>query len=278
VGLPPVDSRRNAVHRWPINIYGYRWYDPLTGRWPSRDPIGENGGINLYGFVGNDGLGRVDILGEWHWDPSHEELTTKAWTELKLSARYPDCPQLLSLIVSANLATDWPPYDTQNKYHYNRWVNKTAIRNPVEAKIEYGLSRVGLKLKLFRFQWNEGAVTQQQCKEYIDNYGLLLHSSQDYYGHAVQNAATDKHSNVGVLTGDPDNPSPDFKPSSWAGKLGADEHGVSEPGTRNGQQAVRTRSTIDFTKKDMTEYLDSYYSKCKCFCNQVLGRIGKPKS
>jgi RHS repeat-associated protein len=23
--------------------YGYRWYDPLTGRWPSRDPIGEIG-------------------------------------------------------------------------------------------------------------------------------------------------------------------------------------------------------------------------------------------
>ena len=31
--------------------------------WPSRDPIGEDGGINLYGFVGNAGLNRVDILG-----------------------------------------------------------------------------------------------------------------------------------------------------------------------------------------------------------------------
>lgn len=34
--------------------YGYRYYDPVTGRWPSRDPIGEQGGVNLYGFVGND--------------------------------------------------------------------------------------------------------------------------------------------------------------------------------------------------------------------------------
>lgn len=43
--------------------YGYRYYDPVTGRWPSRDPIGERGGLNLYGFVGNDGVGRMDYLG-----------------------------------------------------------------------------------------------------------------------------------------------------------------------------------------------------------------------
>jgi hypothetical protein len=51
-----------------VTDYTYRWYDPLTGRWPSKDPIGENGGLNLYGFVGNDGIKGFDILGlEW-WD------------------------------------------------------------------------------------------------------------------------------------------------------------------------------------------------------------------
>ena len=30
----------------------YRVYDPVTARWLSRDPIGETGGINLYGYVG----------------------------------------------------------------------------------------------------------------------------------------------------------------------------------------------------------------------------------
>src|SRR5690606_23453011 len=43
--------------------YGYRYYDPVTGRWPSRDPIGERGGVNLYGFVDNSTLGGVDFLG-----------------------------------------------------------------------------------------------------------------------------------------------------------------------------------------------------------------------
>ena len=41
----------------------YRYYDPVTGRWPSRDPIGEDGGLNLYGFVWNDAIGRTDLLG-----------------------------------------------------------------------------------------------------------------------------------------------------------------------------------------------------------------------
>jgi RHS repeat-associated protein len=43
--------------------YGYRWYDPVTGRWPSRDPIEEQGGINLYGFLENDGLDAIEYLG-----------------------------------------------------------------------------------------------------------------------------------------------------------------------------------------------------------------------
>jgi hypothetical protein len=51
-----------------VAYYGYRYYDPVTGRWPSRDPIEEEGGINLYGFVGNDAVGKVDFLGKTELD------------------------------------------------------------------------------------------------------------------------------------------------------------------------------------------------------------------
>lgn len=54
-----------------LYYYGYRWYEPVTGRWPSRDPIEEIGGLNLFGFVGNNGIDHIDWLGlvdrpEWH--------------------------------------------------------------------------------------------------------------------------------------------------------------------------------------------------------------------
>ena len=37
--------------------------DPLTGRWTSPDPIEEEGGVNLYGLLGNDGVNWVDLVG-----------------------------------------------------------------------------------------------------------------------------------------------------------------------------------------------------------------------
>ena len=45
-----------------VYYYGYRFYDPESGRWINRDPIEEAGGYNLYAFVANDGVGKLD----WH--------------------------------------------------------------------------------------------------------------------------------------------------------------------------------------------------------------------
>lgn len=46
-----------------LYYYGFRYYNPSTGRWPNRDPIEERGGLNLYGFVYNDALDFFDFLG-----------------------------------------------------------------------------------------------------------------------------------------------------------------------------------------------------------------------
>ena len=48
--------------------YGYRYYNASTGRWLSRDPIAEQGGLNLYGFVCSNPLGYYDYLGrDGYW-------------------------------------------------------------------------------------------------------------------------------------------------------------------------------------------------------------------
>ncbi|GHC40165.1 RHS repeat domain-containing protein [Roseibacillus persicicus] len=56
-------STKHRDYNTGLYYYGYRYYDPVTGRWPSRDPIEEYGGINLYNFISNSGLDRWDFLG-----------------------------------------------------------------------------------------------------------------------------------------------------------------------------------------------------------------------
>jgi RHS repeat-associated protein len=41
----------------------FRDYDPATGRYIESDPIGLNGGINPYVYVGDDPVDAVDPLG-----------------------------------------------------------------------------------------------------------------------------------------------------------------------------------------------------------------------
>jgi RHS repeat-associated protein len=75
---PMADANAMQFSSMPVHgqsgIVGYwgRAYDPNLQRWLQRDPIGEAGGINLYGFVGNNPLGNVDpfglAYGDWY-DP-----------------------------------------------------------------------------------------------------------------------------------------------------------------------------------------------------------------
>jgi len=46
-----------------LYYYGYRYYSPELGRWLNRDPIGEDGGRNLYGMSYNALTYLVDSLG-----------------------------------------------------------------------------------------------------------------------------------------------------------------------------------------------------------------------
>ncbi|MBE6400896.1 MAG: RHS repeat-associated core domain-containing protein, partial [Verrucomicrobia bacterium] len=68
--------------------YNYRHYSPAHGRFLSRDPIAERGGLNLYAFVGNTPTTHTDSLGlrlktvvlkgglgVWAGELSYEEMT-----------------------------------------------------------------------------------------------------------------------------------------------------------------------------------------------------------
>ena len=53
----PLDSETGLYY------YGYRFYAPALGRWMNRDPIEEQGVVNIYSFVGNGSSHYVDFLG-----------------------------------------------------------------------------------------------------------------------------------------------------------------------------------------------------------------------
>tara|TARA_R100000027_G_scaffold59734_1_gene50174 strand:- start:925 stop:1719 length:795 start_codon:yes stop_codon:yes gene_type:complete len=67
-----------------VTDYGFRYYIPETGRWPSRDPIEERGGLNLYALVGNDAVNELDILGQitikGNTDGSNFEVSGGGWS------------------------------------------------------------------------------------------------------------------------------------------------------------------------------------------------------
>jgi len=66
--LAARNTQRFSSKDWhnPSGFYyfGYRFYDPATQRWLNRDPIGEEGGINVYGYVYNNPVNLIDPTGE----------------------------------------------------------------------------------------------------------------------------------------------------------------------------------------------------------------------
>lgn len=66
LGTTPTDFNFTGLYRHSksnLDLAVYRAYDPDLGRWLNRDPIGEAGGINLYGYVANDPVNGLDLLG-----------------------------------------------------------------------------------------------------------------------------------------------------------------------------------------------------------------------
>ena len=74
--LPFGFSTKYTDKETGLLYYGYRFYSPTTGRWPSRDPIEEGDGPNMYAMLGNNPVSSFDALGLW----AQGAWTKKPWT------------------------------------------------------------------------------------------------------------------------------------------------------------------------------------------------------
>jgi RHS repeat-associated protein len=74
-GLNPYRFSSKPVHE-PSGMYDflYRWYAPTLQRWVSRDPLQEQGDLNLYEFAFSAPITWVDPWGErCYWNPFDPE-------------------------------------------------------------------------------------------------------------------------------------------------------------------------------------------------------------
>ena len=157
-----------------LYYYGYRYYSPDMGRWLSRDPIDEQGGLNLYGFVNNDPVNRVDWLGQWGSDVHLYE--TLNWAS---QSGYP--PEASWNIGLADDGVDggwfgegrgWNPIIGDQSYHFNRNLNGGR-----DSRLEHYVKHLQNAKALCTWPRNDFPINA------AEELGISLHPLQDWFAH-----------------------------------------------------------------------------------------------
>ena len=114
-----------------VAYYGYRYYTPETGRWASRDPIGERGGVNLYGIVRNDSVHDVDVrgLGSWKIDVTDSDTV---WENAVVDAYYQLDADEAKCCKNVRIHREAKHWDQQ-------WHDDHDYDNPVPPRLEPGV-------------------------------------------------------------------------------------------------------------------------------------------
>ncbi|NCC60833.1 MAG: RHS repeat-associated core domain-containing protein [Verrucomicrobiae bacterium] len=167
-------STKYTDNETDLLYYGYRYYSPALGRWMSRDPIEEKGGLNLYGFVNNDPVNKWDKLGLWNEDIHLFE--TLNWAS---QSGYP--PTAAWNIGMANNGVDggwsggglgWNPFIGDQSYHFNR-----SLSGGLDTRIKHHVEHLQNAKDLCTWPQEDSPV------EAAEQLGISLHPLQDWFAH-----------------------------------------------------------------------------------------------
>ena len=156
---------------------GYRFYSPGLGRWISKDPIVEVGGINLYIFSANQPINIVDPYGLWgtaiHRDAPRQWAEGLAYKPAAATA-IGDRDEA----VDGGTTSPYPIVGDQS-YHFNR--NSSGQDSRLQHFDEH------FKKAKERCTWKSGFwgwfSSHDDPNGATDHFGKALHPRQDWVAH-----------------------------------------------------------------------------------------------
>ena len=257
------------------------FYNAKQGRWQSRDPIEEDGGMNLFAMVKNEMINRIDKLGLWaskYGYDDHTPFTQQAINSIANRLKIP--PKVLAkmkdILVKGNLSVDSGTYFSNNYWHFNRNPDDSVA----EGRRQYS-NIVYDNYYSFYLNLNNPPNDDTVCLAELERLGRLSHAWQDYYAHAVKitymgGRAGDTEPAVGGIatSSDPYNLDPNMKPSSYDESTGGEHgkvqfgvnvrNGMYEPGNRAPDRNWRRTTSVTFTASQFEEMIQYWYDNCSC--------------
>jgi RHS repeat-associated protein len=159
--------------------YGYRYYSPRLGRWLTRDPIGEAGGLHLYAYVYNLPGARVDALGlDWFDDLSN--FVAGAGDSLSFG---------LSRLARRGISrVVWGDWDSNSDPGSNAYFAGEVTEVAVEIVVTAGGATLRYAARRTVREAIEGGARKRFRKEVGAQTGTIAHHVNPIKGHGIGNA------------------------------------------------------------------------------------------
>ena len=164
---------------------GARFYDPAHGRWLNRDPLGPEGGVNLYAYSSNDPIGRVDPLGLVDtgydsfgslWDKVKDRANS-LWNSVKdnasrLSNSAKDRAGRLWNSAKDRAGRLWNNIKGSATYAANRlWTNAKYVGSRIRDGVSYAANRLWTNAKHVGNELLNGLRDVERRARYMDARG-----------------------------------------------------------------------------------------------------------